>query len=58
MANYGLRILADLKQYKVPSLSANFLQDPHSPLPVFVDTGLALIDKDSLAAYRQASAAK
>ena len=58
MTHYGLRILADIKEYKLPSLTANFTQDSHSPLPVFVDTGLALVDKNNLAEYRQTSASK
>ena len=58
MTHNGLRILADIKEYKLPSLTANFTQDSHSPLPVFVDTGLALVDKNNLAEYRQTSASK
>jgi ribose transport system substrate-binding protein len=53
MGYFGLRMLADLHLYKLPSLSLKFAQDLHSPLPVFVDTGSALIDKSNLADFRQ-----
>jgi len=56
MAYYGIRMLADLSVNKLPSLNINFAQDLRSPLPAFVDTGAALVDKSNLAEFRQAAA--
>lgn len=55
MAYYGLKMLDDLHHHKLPSLGADFAQDSFAPIPKFVDTGLTLIDKSNLAAFRQAS---
>jgi ribose transport system substrate-binding protein len=57
MGYSGLRLIADLYLNKLPSLSLDFAGNPNSPLPRFVDTGVALIDKSNLAAYREASKA-
>ncbi|MBI3679737.1 MAG: substrate-binding domain-containing protein [Acidobacteria bacterium] len=50
----GLRLMADLRLYKLPSLTLDFARDPNSRLPRFVDTGAALVDKSNVAAYREA----
>jgi ribose transport system substrate-binding protein len=55
MGYYGLRLLADVELNKLPSLSADFLHDPNSRLPRFVDTGSAMVDQSNLAVYRAAS---
>lgn len=57
MGYSGLRLIADLYLNKLPSLSLDFAGSPNSPLPRFVDTGVALIDKSNLGAYREASKA-
>jgi ribose transport system substrate-binding protein len=57
MGYSGLRLIADLYLYKLPSLSLDFARNPNSPLPRFVDTGVAMIDKSNLGAYREASQA-
>ena len=57
MSYYGMRMLADMRLYKLPSLTINFAQDLHSPLPAFVDTGSTVVDKSNLAAFRQNAAA-
>jgi ribose transport system substrate-binding protein len=57
MAYFGIRMLGDLKLTKLPSLTINFAQDPRSPLPAFVDTGSALVDKSNLAEFRKDTAA-
>ena len=54
MGYSGLRLIADLYLYKLPSLSLDFARNPNSPLPRFVDTGVAMIDKSNLSAYREA----
>lgn len=48
MGYYGLRLLADLVLYKIPSLTINFREHPFSPLPVFVDTGSTVVNKNNL----------
>ena len=55
MGYNGLRLIADLYLNKLPSLTLDFAGNPNSPLPRFVDTGVALIDKSNLGAYREAS---
>jgi ribose transport system substrate-binding protein len=55
MGYFGLRMLADIELNKLPSLTADFLKDPNSRLPRFVDTGSAMVDQSNLAIYRAAS---
>jgi ribose transport system substrate-binding protein len=55
MGYNGLRLIADLHLNKLPSLTMDFAGSPNSPLPRFVDTGDALIDKSNLAGYRDAN---
>ncbi|HUQ92149.1 MAG TPA: substrate-binding domain-containing protein [Bryobacteraceae bacterium] len=57
MGYVGLRTLADIKLYKLPSMTHDFAKDPNSLLPRFVDTGFALLEKSTLAGYREASKA-
>lgn len=56
MGYTGLRMLADLYLYKVPSLTLDFAHDPKSPIPAFVDTGVGMVDKSNLKVYRDAAA--
>jgi ribose transport system substrate-binding protein len=49
MAYYGLKQLDDLHHHKLNSLTANWEQDPASPIPTFVDTGESLVDKTNVA---------
>ena len=58
MAYYGMKMLADAKLYPPSSLSMDFARNSQSPLPAFVDTGSTIVDASSLAAFRQAAAAK
>jgi len=55
MGYMGLRMLADLELYKLPSLTVDFVRDPNSRLPRVVDTGSAMVDSTNLAVYRAAS---
>jgi ribose transport system substrate-binding protein len=57
MGYASLRLIADLHLNKLPSLTMDFSGNPHSPLPRFVDTGVTLIDKSNLAAYRESNKA-
>jgi len=55
MAYYGAKLLDDLHHNKPTSLTANFVQDPKSPVPTFVDTGSFVVDKDNVGAFVQGS---
>jgi ribose transport system substrate-binding protein len=48
MAFLGLKALDDIHHYPVKPLSSDYMLDPNSPFPTFVDTGVALIDKTNL----------
>ncbi|MFI5070398.1 MAG: substrate-binding domain-containing protein [Terriglobales bacterium] len=51
MSYVGLTMLDDLHHNKPTSLQQNWETDPSSPIPVFVDTGTALIDKSNVEAF-------
>lgn len=53
MGYYGLKALADLVLRKPPSLTADFRNDPRSPLPVFIDTGTLMVDRNNVASLRK-----
>jgi ribose transport system substrate-binding protein len=55
MANVGLRMLDDLHHHKPASLDQDWADDSFSPIPAFVDTGSALIDKANVAAFQSAN---
>ncbi len=56
MGYFGLRLLADVVLYKLPSLTMDFAANPNSRLPRFVDTGVSVVDKANLAAYKAVAA--
>jgi ribose transport system substrate-binding protein len=53
MTNFGLRILDNLYHHKLPTLAGDFSKDTFSPVPAFVDTGSALVDKANVEAFMQ-----
>ena len=53
MSYVGLRMLDDLYHHKLSSLSDNFSKDSFAPVPAFVDTGSALVDKNNVEAFIQ-----
>jgi ribose transport system substrate-binding protein len=55
MAFYGVRFLDDLHHNAVHEFK-DWATAPAGPLPVFVDTGTAVVDKSNLATFRQALA--
>jgi ribose transport system substrate-binding protein len=55
MAFYGVRFLDDLHHNAVHEFK-DWATAPTGPLPVFVDTGTAVVDKSNLATFRQALA--
>lgn len=53
MGYYGLKALAEVVLRKPPSLTADFRNDPRSPLPVFIDTGTLLVDRNNVSSLRK-----
>jgi ribose transport system substrate-binding protein len=56
MAYYGLKFVDDLHHNAVHEFK-DWRTAPADPLPAWVDTGTAVVDKSNLAAYREALAA-
>ena len=56
MSYYGLKFLDDLHHNAVKEFK-DWRTAPAAPLPSWVDTGTAVVDKSNLAAYREALAA-
>lgn len=54
MAHFGISMLDALHHDKLPRLDVNWTQDTRSPLPLFVDTGATLIDKNNVDAFLKA----
>jgi ribose transport system substrate-binding protein len=57
MSLVGLHMLDDLYHNKIPKLDNDWSKDSFAPVPAFVDTGTALIDKSNLKAFREAKEA-
>lgn len=61
MAFFGLKILDDLHHHPLPTLAKFWSRDSFSPIPTFVDTGVTLIDEESVDSFireRNAAAEK
>jgi ribose transport system substrate-binding protein len=54
MAFVGMQMLDNLYHHKPPSLDTDWSKDSFAPIPSFVDTGSALIDKSNVDAFLQA----
>jgi ribose transport system substrate-binding protein len=54
MAFVGMQMLDNLYHHKPPSLDKDWAKDGYAPIPSFVDTGSALIDKSNVDAFLQA----
>ena len=54
MAFVGVQMLDGLHHNKPPSLDTDWSKDSFAPIPAFVDTGSALIDKSNVASFIQA----
>lgn len=54
MAFVGLQMLDNLYHHKPPSLDTDWSKDSFAPIPSFVDTGSALIDKSNVQAFLDA----
>ena len=55
MAYFGLKVLDDLYHHKLNNLNADWARDSFAPIPAFVDTGSALVDKTNVDALITAS---
>lgn len=56
MAYYGLQMLDNLHHNPLAPLNRNWGQDPFSPLPATVDTGMTLVDQSNLDGFMAAQA--
>jgi ribose transport system substrate-binding protein len=54
MGMVGLRVLDDLHHNPPPRLDTDWSKDSFAPIPAFIDTGSAVVDKSNLAAVRAA----
>ena len=54
MAFVGMQMLDNLYHHKPSSLETEWSKDSFAPIPAFVDTGSALIDKSNVDSYLQA----
>ncbi|MGA8618759.1 MAG: substrate-binding domain-containing protein [Candidatus Sulfotelmatobacter sp.] len=54
MAFVGMQMLDNLHHHKPPSLDTDWSKDSFAPIPSFVDTGSALIDKSNVDSFLQA----
>ena len=54
MAFVGMHMLDDLYHHKPPALDMDWSKDSYAPIPAFVDTGSALIDKNNVQSFIQA----
>ncbi len=54
MAFYGMKQLDEIHHYPLKSLTADYGVDSFSPVPAFVDTGSALVDKNNVDTFLQA----
>jgi len=53
MTYFGLRELDNLYHHKLNSLTGDWSKDSFAPVPAFVDTGSALVDKSNVEAFIQ-----
>ena len=57
MSHFGVLMLDGLHHSKLPSLDTKWPEDTRSPVPMFVDTGATLIDKNNIAEFLKAQTA-
>ncbi len=51
MAYYGTKLLDDVHHHPPTPLTSDWMQNPTSPIPTFVDTGAFVVDKSSVSAF-------
>jgi ribose transport system substrate-binding protein len=54
MTYVGLRMLDSYYHHKLPSLTTDWSKESFAPVPAFVDTGSALVDKSNVESFIQA----
>ena len=54
MAFVGMQVLDNLHHHKPPSLDRDWSKDSYAPIPSFIDTGSALIDKSNVQSFIEA----
>jgi ribose transport system substrate-binding protein len=57
MAFVGMQMLDNLYHHKPPALDADWSKDSFAPIPSFVDTGSAVIDKSNVDSFLQKQSA-
>ena len=57
MAYLGLKALDEIYHHPVKPLGKDYVLDPYSPFPAFIDTGVALVDRTNLDAVLKKRAA-
>jgi ribose transport system substrate-binding protein len=53
MTYFGVRVLDEFYHNKLSSLNGDFAKDSFAPVPAFVDTGSALVDKNNVETFIQ-----
>lgn len=53
MGYYGAKLLDELHHHPPSSLTANWSQNPRSPLPTYVDTGSFVVDKETVGSFNE-----
>lgn len=53
MGYYGAKLLDEIHHHPPSPLTGNWLQNPRSPLPTYVDTGSFVVDKDSISSFNE-----
>lgn len=56
MGYVGLKMLAEIHHALPKRFAVDYGTDPHSPYPVFIDTGTALVDKTNVDAFLKSAA--
>jgi ribose transport system substrate-binding protein len=51
MAYYGAKLLDDVHHHPPNPLTSDWMENPTSPIPTFVDTGAFVVDKSSVASF-------
>jgi ribose transport system substrate-binding protein len=51
MGYVGLKELAEIHHQLPAKFATDYAFDPHSPYPVFIDTGTALVDRTNVDTY-------
>lgn len=53
MAYWALKELAEIALHKTAPLTGAFAADPRAPIPMFIDTGTMLVDRQNVASFKK-----